>query len=270
MTDPAGAAGAAAALAPGDLAEIAARFGRRCAGRPAGRTRADRAVRRRGDRGQASHAASAVPVRADHAGVEQGSRADPARGLRAALRRPFRRGAGCRGRLAGLRRTARLVRRAPATSAAQAAQQHAAGLDDRADDVSTESREEVEGDDEPDREVDAPYLGTAAERLATKDFAELTDTELISVATLMRRITLSLPERRSRRQRTRPGGRRTRHASHAAAGAADRRRRVPADRPHAGAPAAAAGRAVRHLGLDGALRAGHDPAALLRRRRRWR
>jgi uncharacterized protein with von Willebrand factor type A (vWA) domain len=66
-----------------------------------------------------------------------------------------------------------------------------------------------ERDDEPDREIAQPYLGTSAERLASKDFADLSDAELISVATLMRRIILALPERRSRRQRRRPGGRRT-------------------------------------------------------------
>jgi uncharacterized protein with von Willebrand factor type A (vWA) domain len=93
-------------------------------------------------------------------------------------------------------------------SAAQAAQQHVAGRD-RGRDSEVESREMADGDQEPDREIDQPYLGTSAERLASKDFAELTDSELISVASLMRRITLALPERRSRRQRRRPAGRRT-------------------------------------------------------------
>jgi len=93
-------------------------------------------------------------------------------------------------------------------AAARAAQQHAAGQD-RGRDKSIDSRDSPEGDEEPDREIAEPYLGTSTERLATKDFAELTDAELISVATLMRRITLALPERRSRRQRRRPGGRRT-------------------------------------------------------------
>jgi uncharacterized protein len=93
-------------------------------------------------------------------------------------------------------------------AAARAAQQHAA-VQDRGRDRSVDSHDSPEGDEEPDREIADPYLGTSTERLATKDFAELTDSELISVATLMRRITLALPERRSRRQRRRPGGRRT-------------------------------------------------------------
>jgi uncharacterized protein len=62
---------------------------------------------------------------------------------------------------------------------------------------------------ESDREVEHRYLGTAAERLAAKDFAELSEDELASVAALMRRLTLSVPERTSRRQRRRPEGRRT-------------------------------------------------------------
>jgi hypothetical protein len=53
------------------------------------------------------------------------------------------------------------------------------------------------------------YLGTAAERLAAKDFAELSESELASLAALMRRLTLAVPDRVSRRQRRRPGGRRT-------------------------------------------------------------
>jgi uncharacterized protein len=93
-------------------------------------------------------------------------------------------------------------------AAARAAQQHAAGHDRRRD-KSIDSRDSPDGDEEPDREISEPYLGTSTERLSTKDFAELTDAELISVAALMRRITLALPERRSRRQRRRPGGRRT-------------------------------------------------------------
>ena len=93
-------------------------------------------------------------------------------------------------------------------AAARAAQQHAAGHD-HGRDTSVDSTDSPEGDEEPDRELAQPYLGTSTERLANKDFAELTDAELISVAMLMRRITLALPERRSRRQRRRPGGPRT-------------------------------------------------------------
>src|SRR5258708_387299 len=92
-------------------------------------------------------------------------------------------------------------------SAAKAAQQHPADPNEGRD-AGAEEREEADGDDHADEDVEQPYLGTSTERLASKDFAELTDAELISVATLMRRITLAVPERRSRRQRRRPGGRR--------------------------------------------------------------
>jgi len=92
------------------------------------------------------------------------------------------------------------------TSAAKAAQQHAPALGDSSD---AGRQESAGGDDEPDEEVDQPLIGSAVERLASKDFAELTDAELITVAAMMRRITLAMPERRSRRQRRRPGGRRT-------------------------------------------------------------
>lgn len=93
-------------------------------------------------------------------------------------------------------------------AAAKAAQQHSPSQDHRRE-TAVDSRDAPEGDDEPDRDIAQPYLGTSSERLASKDFAELSDDELISVATLMRRIILALPERRSRRQRRRPGGQRT-------------------------------------------------------------
>ncbi|MDR2984770.1 MAG: VWA domain-containing protein [Nocardiopsaceae bacterium] len=95
-----------------------------------------------------------------------------------------------------------------AATAAKTAQQHTAGQD-RGRDTAIDSRDVPDDGEAPDREIADPYLGTSAERLASKDFAELTDAELLTVATLMRRITLALPERRSRRQRRRPGGRRT-------------------------------------------------------------
>jgi len=57
-----------------------------------------------------------------------------------------------------------------------------------------------------EQEVEHCYLGSAVERLAAKDFAELTDAELRSLADLMRGITLAVPLRRSRRERRRPGG----------------------------------------------------------------
>jgi uncharacterized protein with von Willebrand factor type A (vWA) domain len=62
---------------------------------------------------------------------------------------------------------------------------------------------------EPEQEIEHRYLGSTAERLAATDFAELSDGELQMLAALMRRITLAVPMRRSRRQRRRPGGSRT-------------------------------------------------------------
>ncbi len=68
-----------------------------------------------------------------------------------------------------------------------------------------------DGDDanRPDEAAEHRYLGTSVERLASKDFAELSADELASLASLMRQITLAVPDRASRRQRRRPGGRRT-------------------------------------------------------------
>jgi len=62
---------------------------------------------------------------------------------------------------------------------------------------------------EAEREIEQPYLGSPVERLAGADFAELTPAELAELAAAMRQITLAVPSRRSRRRKTRPGGRRT-------------------------------------------------------------
>jgi uncharacterized protein len=82
--------------------------------------------------------------------------------------------------------------------AAEAAKAHVSGTD-------TAAGESEEGAD-PGRELILPYLGSSAERLATQDFAELSEAELLLLAGLMRQITLAVPQRRSRRQRRRPGG----------------------------------------------------------------
>jgi hypothetical protein len=63
--------------------------------------------------------------------------------------------------------------------------------------------------DEASEEILRPYLGSAVERLAGTDFAELSDAELAQLAATMRKITLAVPHRRSRRRYRRPGGRRT-------------------------------------------------------------
>src|SRR5215469_11307770 len=62
-------------------------------------------------------------------------------------------------------------------SAAKAARQHPA---DRSEgrDAGTEEREKDGQDDQADDYVAQPYLGSSTERLASKDFAELTDSEL--------------------------------------------------------------------------------------------
>lgn len=62
------------------------------------------------------------------------------------------------------------------------------------------------GPEEPERVIEHRLLGSAAERLAEKDFAELSSDELLELAGLMRQITLAVPLRRSRRQRRRRRG----------------------------------------------------------------
>ncbi len=94
--------------------------------------------------------------------------------------------------------------------AAKAAQRHAALMSQagRSDQDDSDDSGDEEQDDSG-RELEHRYLGTSAERLAAKDFADLSEDELVSVAALMRRLTLAVPQRVSRRHRRRPGGRRT-------------------------------------------------------------
>ncbi|MBO0775321.1 MAG: VWA domain-containing protein [Actinobacteria bacterium] len=69
-----------------------------------------------------------------------------------------------------------------------------------------DGEEPPDGDDEA--QAARPALASAAERLAGKDFAELTPAELLLLTGLMRKLTLSVPYRRSRRhRRTSHGGR---------------------------------------------------------------
>jgi len=72
-------------------------------------------------------------------------------------------------------------------------------------------RQDADGDDDadPEREIEHRYLGSTVERLAGQDFAELSEAELLLLAGLMRRLTLAVPARRSRRYRRRPEGPRT-------------------------------------------------------------
>src|SRR5690242_15491679 len=147
MTDPAGAAGTAA-RAPGDLAEITARFGAalRAAGLPVGPGRTERfaaavtVARPATPRALYLCALTTLVSSKDHALI-----------LRAVFEQLFGdlSGAGPDAALdlAGFGGLPDWSAEHQLTTAAKAAQQHAAGLHDRADDVSTESREEVEGDD---------------------------------------------------------------------------------------------------------------------------
>ncbi len=91
-------------------------------------------------------------------------------------------------------------------TAAKAARQHTA---DRAENRRADSDGEAAGDEDGDAEAENRFVGTSMERLAGKDFAELSEDELISVAILMRKLTLAVPDRLSRRQRRRAGGKRT-------------------------------------------------------------
>ena len=67
------------------------------------------------------------------------------------------------------------------------------------------------GGAEPDAEAGPvrPVLASSAERLADKDFAELTPAELLMLTGLMRKLTLAVPLRRSRRHQPTPHGKRT-------------------------------------------------------------
>ncbi|MGD0687992.1 MAG: VWA domain-containing protein [Streptosporangiaceae bacterium] len=62
------------------------------------------------------------------------------------------------------------------------------------------------GPDGPEQVIEAAFLGSAAERLAAKDFADLSPDELAELAGLMQALTIALPLRRSRRQRRRRHG----------------------------------------------------------------
>ena len=87
--------------------------------------------------------------------------------------------------------------------AATAARAHAEIL--RSVDLSEDEPDPAEAD----QEIAQPYLGSAVERLSGTDFAELSAAELAELAAAMRKLTLAVPARRSRRRNRRPGGRRT-------------------------------------------------------------
>jgi uncharacterized protein len=91
-------------------------------------------------------------------------------------------------------------------TAARVAREHA--FDARDNRTATADGEPGSEDSDAEPDAENRFLGVATERLANKDFAELTEAELMSVAALMRNLTLAVPERVSRRQRRRAGGRR--------------------------------------------------------------
>jgi uncharacterized protein with von Willebrand factor type A (vWA) domain len=85
----------------------------------------------------------------------------------------------------------------------------AGGTRNRLDVISSAAQNaDAKDPDDEDQQILRPYLGSTVERLAGTDFAELSDAELAQLAAAMRRITLAVPNRRSRRRHTRPGGRR--------------------------------------------------------------
>ena len=111
------------------------------------------------------------------------------------------------------------------------------------------------------------HVASAAERLRGRDFTELSPAELRQLVTLMREMTLAALLRRTRRYRPacdgkRPDLRRTLRLARRSGGEAIR---LAAPGP-AGATAPPGG-AVRHLGLDGALRP-RAAAAPVRHQRR--
>jgi uncharacterized protein len=203
MSDQAGSfsAPAAAPAGNGDLAEVSARFGAalRSAGLPVGPGRCAR------------FAAAVTVARPDTlrglylcALATLVSSQDEARLLEAVFSQVFGALAGLTDRrgqqsdssdpgLKGPHPAADLL-----AQAAGAARLHADGAEALSD--------SDDSDGAADQEVESRYLGSTLDRLASKDFAELSDAELQSLASLMRAVTLAVPQRRSRRERRRPGG----------------------------------------------------------------
>ena len=193
----------------GDLAEVAARFGAelRRAGLPVGPGRCERF---------ASAVALARPRTPDSlylcALATLVSGKDQIEILRAVFSRVFGGLVGPPARPGDLNPPAPGLPSTPddlLAKAAQAARAHAS----EARPAGTPEADGTDRDDpsepEPEREIEHRYLGSTVERLAGQDFAELSESELLLLAGLMRRITLAVPVRRSRREHRRPGGPRT-------------------------------------------------------------
>ncbi len=106
----------------------------------------------------------------------------------------------------------------------------------------------------PEQELPIPVLASDEEITREKRFDALSAEELVALRGLMKQLSLATPRRLSRRAERRRHGnridlRRTLRASMRTRGRSDR-----AGAPPAASRATAAGAAVRHLGLDGALR----------------
>jgi len=184
----------------GDLAEATARFGAalRRAGLPVGPGRSQRfaaavALVRPGTRRDLFNCALATLV----------SSKDQAAVLRAVFTEVF-------GALDGDAEQSAVTSAVPSSAepapgqladAASAARRHSGTIALLRDDA-------ADGHADTGPDVARPYLGSYLERLSGTDFAELSAAELAELAVAMRQITLAVPNRRSRRRKRRPGGRR--------------------------------------------------------------
>ena len=179
----------------------------------------------------------------------------PARRLRRGLRRSLRRHRRSRRRRAATRTRPPIAAGAEAGERPGDAGRRAARRPSRAGAAPQAGLREGASATMPER--DAPIAAASAEeRLRDRDFAELDAEELLALRRLMRELALAPPPRRTRRARRDRRGdrldvRATLRASHRTGG--DPARRIM---PPAHARAAPARRAVRRLGVDGALRAG--------------
>jgi uncharacterized protein with von Willebrand factor type A (vWA) domain len=90
--------------------------------------------------------------------------------------------------------------------AAWAAQTHALRLITDGDEP---AKIEEDGDPRDEQLTAREVLASATERLASTDFAELSPAELLMLSGLMRKLTLAVPLRRSRRPQQTPRGRQT-------------------------------------------------------------
>ena len=202
-----------------DLAEVAARFGAalRLAGLPVGPGRCERfaaavtLARPRTPRSLHLCALATLVSSKAHAEVLEavfaqvfGGLADPAdqRGDAGSASAAGRTARTPEDLLAQAARAARTHASGPLPGTPQAGQRDSREVQRDSREVQRDSREVPP---QNGRQAEHRYLGSSAERLAAKDFAELSDAELVQLATLMSGISLAVPLRPSRRPRRRPG-----------------------------------------------------------------